>query len=167
MRKPELVPRDRRDWVNTISLEHVRRGVAGGFTQADHGRSTRLSRLRPGDRIVFYSPRSDYPDGEPLQEFTACGVVTGNDVYQVEITPDFHPWRRDVAFFECTPAPIRPLLGTLSFIPDGRNWGFTFRRGLFQIPSADYDRIVTAMDARLTLAGGTRASGPPAAVHSA
>jgi hypothetical protein len=150
--------RERRDWVNTISLEHVRRGVEGGFTQADHGKSTRLSRLRAGDRIVFYSPRTNYPDGDPLQQFTACGVVDGADVYQVEMTPDFHPWRRAVTFVECSPAPIKPLLGELTFIPDQRNWGFTFRRGLFQIPPEDFDRIARAMDARLTLAGGMPAS---------
>jgi hypothetical protein len=39
-------------WVNTVSLEHVQAGVEGGFTQADHGRATRLRRLRPGDGLV-------------------------------------------------------------------------------------------------------------------
>jgi hypothetical protein len=87
MANNEEPTRERRDWVNTVSLEHVRRGVAGGFTQADHGKSTRLSRLQAGDRIVFYSPRTDYPDGEPLQQFTACGVINGTEVYQVDLTP--------------------------------------------------------------------------------
>ena len=154
MAKLEHTTRERRDWVNTISLEHVRRGVEGGFTQADHGKSTRLSRLQAGDRIVFYSPRTDYPDGEPLQQFTACGVITGAEVYQVELTPDLHPWRRAVTFVASTPVPIRPLLSELTFIPDERNWGFTFRRGLFQVPSVDFDRIAGAMDARFTLAEG-------------
>jgi hypothetical protein len=149
MNNPEQTTRVRRDWVNTVSLNHVRRGVEGGFTQADHGKSTRLTRLQAGDRIVFYSPRTDYPDGDPLQEFTACGVITGTEVYQVELTPDFHPWRRTVQFADCTPAPVRPLIEQLSFIPDGRNWGFTFRRGLFQVPQDDFDRILAAMHADL------------------
>jgi hypothetical protein len=149
------ITRERRDWINTISLEHVRRGVEGGFTQADHGKSTRLSRLQAGDRIVFYSPRTNYPEGEPLQQFTACGVITGAEVYQVEMTPDFHPWRRAVTFVASTPTPIKPLLSQLTFLPDARNWGFTFRRGLFEVPSVDFDLIATAMDARLTLAEGT------------
>ena len=51
MAKNEEPTRERRDWVNTISLEHVRRGVEGGFTQADHGKSTRLSRLQAGDPV--------------------------------------------------------------------------------------------------------------------
>jgi len=164
-KKPEPT-RERRDWVNTISLEHVRRGVEGGFTQADHGKSTRLSRLQAGDRIVFYSPRTNYPDGDPLQQFTACGVITGSEVYQVEMSPDFHPWRRAVTFVQCAPIPIKPLLGQLTFIPDERNWGFTFRRGLFQIPADDFDRIAQAMDARLTLAPVSPASGSPAAART-
>ncbi|MCA0294040.1 MAG: EVE domain-containing protein [Actinobacteria bacterium] len=143
----EKAPRERRDWINTVSLNHVQRGVVGSFTQADHGSSTRLARLQAGDRIVFYSPRTDYPDGEPLQQFTAIGVVTGAEVYQVQLMPDFRPWRREVAFAACLPAPIKPLLSELSFIPDLRNWGFTFRRGLFAIPADDFDRIAGAMGA--------------------
>ena len=150
----------RRDWVNTVSLAHVCRGVAGGFTQANHGARTRLSRLRAGDRIVFYSPRTDYPDGEPLQQFTACGVVTGTDAYQVEVSPQFHPWRRDVAFAPCLPAPIRPLLPHLGFVLDGSNWGFTFRRGLFEVPAEDFDRIVAAMGATSLLPTGDRLATP-------
>jgi len=147
MTNTENGARERRDWINTVSLNHVQRGVVGGFTQADHGKSTRLARLQAGDRIIFYSPRTDYPEGEPLQQFTAAGVITGADVYRVELTPDFQPWRREVAFAACLPAPIKPLLSELTFIPDLRNWGFTFRRGLFQIPEADFDRIATAMAA--------------------
>ncbi len=139
--------RERLDWINTISLSHVHRGIAGGFTQADHGRSTRLARLQAGDRIVFYSPRTDYPDGEPLQQFTAIGVVTGTEAHQVAMTPDFHPWRRAVRFEPCVPVPIRTLLDELGFLPDATHWGMPFRRGLFGIPAEDFDRIATAMGA--------------------
>lgn len=139
--------RERLDWINTISLSHVHRGIAGGFTQADHGGRARLTRLQAGDRIVFYSPRTDYPDGEPLQQFTAIGVVTGTEVYQVELTSEFHPWRRAVRFEPCVPAPIRGLRDELGFVPDGAHWGLPFRRGLFAIPADDFDRIAAALEA--------------------
>ena len=58
-------------WINTISRTHVLRGVAGGFTQANHGNPGLLRRLRREDWIAFYSPRTDYPEGEPLRAFTA------------------------------------------------------------------------------------------------
>jgi hypothetical protein len=48
-----------RYWINTVSRDHVQTGVEGGFTQADHGKRTRLKRLERGDRIVFYSPRAE------------------------------------------------------------------------------------------------------------
>ena len=64
MKKTELgTGRERLDWVNTVSLNHVHRGIAGGFMQADHGSDARLRRLQVGDRVVFYSPRTDYPEG--------------------------------------------------------------------------------------------------------
>ncbi len=141
----EDTPRERQDWIATISLNHVRRGAVGGFMQADHGARTRLARLRPGDRVAFYSPRTDYPEGEPLQQFTAWGTVMGDDVYQVTLAPGFHPWRLALEYSDSTATSIRPLLGRLSFIPDERNWGITFRRGLFRIPAGDFDRIVAAM----------------------
>lgn len=135
-----------RYWINVVSREHVERGVEGGFTQADHGRPTRLRRLGTGDAIVFYSPRTALHGGDPLQEFTARGRI-GEDLYQVEMTPDFHPWRRTVVFLPATPAPVRPLLRDLSFVPDTGSWGLVFRRGLFEIPAHDFAVIAGAMGA--------------------
>ena len=132
-------------WINTVSRAHVRAGVEGGFTQADHGKATRLRRLTKGDRIVFYSPRTELRGGDPLQSFTAIGEIADNEPYQVEMTPDFHPWRRRVSFWESTEAPIRMVLEHLSFVPDPKRWGMVFRRGLFTVPCEDFDRIAAAM----------------------
>lgn len=46
-------------WINTISKNHVLKGVEGGFTQADHGKNTRLKALAKGDYIIFYSPKTE------------------------------------------------------------------------------------------------------------
>ena len=62
-------------WINSVSFEHVQAGVAGGFTQADHGRATTLRKLSKGDWIVFYSPRTHFRAGSPLQHFTAIGRI--------------------------------------------------------------------------------------------
>lgn len=145
MTEPEIAPDASAFWVNTVSLEHVLLGVEGGFTQADHGRSTRLARLRRGDGLVFYSPRTAMRGGEPLQEFTALGRVTDADPYQVEISPDFRPWRRNVDFVGVTPTPARPLVSDLDFIVDPKRWGYPFRRGLFEIGRSDFLRIAHAM----------------------
>ncbi|WP_199254755.1 EVE domain-containing protein [Mycolicibacterium mengxianglii] len=136
-------------YINTISAEHVQRGVAGGFTQTDHGKPDRLRRLVRGDWIAFYSPKTDYPSGEPLRMFTALGQIADDEPYQVEVSPDFRPYRRKVEFLDCTPVPIRPLIEQLDFIEDKQHWGFRFRFGLFRINSHDFDVIRTAMTHRI------------------
>ena len=40
-------------WINTISKDHVMRGVEGGFTQANHGSPYNLKRMGKGDYISF------------------------------------------------------------------------------------------------------------------
>ncbi len=132
-------------WINTVSRAHVLTGVAGGFTQADHGRDTRLRQLRRGDWLVFYSPRTEFRGGEPLQAFSAIGRIADDAPYQVEMTPTFHPWRRAVAFAASREAPIQPLIPDLAFIEDKQHWGFPFRRGLFRIERADFARIAAVM----------------------
>ena len=134
-----------RYWINTVSRAHVERGVQGGFTQANHGKAAGLKRIENGDRIVFYSPRTDYPDGEPLQNFTAIGSIIDDEPFQVEMAPDFHPWRRRVTFEPCSETPIRPLIESLEFIRNKKSWGVVFRRGLFEIPANDFVKIAAAM----------------------
>lgn len=133
------------NWINTVSREHVRRAVEGGFTQVDHGKPDRLRRMSGGDRIAFYSPKTDYPDGEPLQAFTAIGRLIGDEVYPVEMSPDLQMFRRTVEFLDCAEAPIRPLLEDLDFIEDKKRWGFRFRFGLFQVSDHDFEVIEAAM----------------------
>lgn len=120
-------------------------GVKGGFTQAGHGKNVGLRRLSKGDWLVFYSPKTSYVDGEPLQAFTAIGQVADDELYQFEMAPDFVPWRRNVTFHDCTETPIKPLIDDLSFIQDKTHWGYKFRFGLFEIPEQDFRLIQDAM----------------------
>jgi hypothetical protein len=135
------------NWINTVSRDHVERAVAGGFTQANHGKPHILRRMTRGDGIVFYSPRTAYPDGPPLQAFTAVGFVTDDEAYQEETTAVFRPWRRRMRFLEVDETPIRPLIDRLDFLPDKARWGYTFRRGAFSIGDDDFARILEAMNA--------------------
>lgn len=113
------------------------------------GKSTRLKRLNRGDLLVFYSPKTKFRDGEPLQAFTALGEITDDAPYQVEMTPDFHPWRRKMTFLGAEEAPVRPLIKGLSFITDEKKWGFPFRRGLFEVEKEDFEEIAEAMEVEL------------------
>lgn len=136
-------------WINTVSKDHVMAGVEGGFTQADHGKDTRLKKLAPGDYIVFYSPRTEYKGGEILRSFTAIGQIIDETPYRVKMKPGFEPWRRQVNFIECRETGIRDLIISLSFIKNKEKWGFPFRRGLFEIPRSDMEIIAHAMGVKL------------------
>ncbi|HEV3060559.1 MAG TPA: hypothetical protein VGY48_20100, partial [Vicinamibacterales bacterium] len=60
----------RRFWIGVASRDHVNVAVKGAFLQLNHGRKAPLRRLKAGDGVIMYSPRTGYPDGEPLQAFT-------------------------------------------------------------------------------------------------
>lgn len=133
-------------WIGVVSQEHVARGVAGGFAQVCHGKAAPLKRMNAGDWLIYYSPRTSYPEGAPCQAFTAIGRVRDGLVYEFAMTADFVPARRDIDFAPCDPAPIQPLIELLAFIKDKRRWGYQFRTGLFAITSADFALIAAAMN---------------------
>ena len=62
-------------WIGVVSRSHVEIGVKGGFIQLNHGKKAPLQKFRAGDGLVMYSPRTSYPDGKPLQSFTAIGTI--------------------------------------------------------------------------------------------
>lgn len=134
-----------RYWINTVSRSYVQIGVDGGFTQADHGKDSRLKRLSKGDRIIFYSPRTERDAGEVLQHFTAIGEVVDDVPFQAGAGVEADPWRRRMRFFSSTEAPIRPLIEELEFIVNKKSWGFPFRRGFFEIGEKDFKVIARAM----------------------
>ena len=139
---------DRTYWIGVVSRSHVQIGVKGGFIQLNHGKKTPLQKFRAGDGLVMYSPRTSYPDGEPLQSFTAIGSIISGEVYQIEMSRDFKPYRVDVQFSTCSEAPIRPLLDKLSFIANKAHWGAAFRFGQLKIPAKDFALIAQAMGVR-------------------
>lgn len=133
------------NWINTVSRDHVELGVRGRFTQANHGKPHMLRRMARGDWIVFYSPRTDYPDGPPLQAFTAIGQIADDEPYLDPGSGEVDRWRRNVDFLDCAETPIRPLLEHLRFIEDKSRWGYKFRFGVFKIDDADLGVIRSAM----------------------
>ena len=146
----------RQFWVGVVSREHVQLGVKGGFIQLGHGKKAPLQRLRAGDALVMYSPRTRYPAGEALQAFTAIGVVSTGKVYQVEMTDDFKPYRVDVGFLKAREAPIKPLINGLSFIKSKTRWGAAFRFGQIKIPAKDFKLIAKAMGVESAFRGNGR-----------
>ncbi|MGE5694787.1 MAG: EVE domain-containing protein [Candidatus Sericytochromatia bacterium] len=133
------------NWIITASRDHVLEGVRGRFTQANHGKANMLRRMAKGDLVVFYSPKTTLDGGEPLQAFTAIGQIADDEPYQVEVSPEFAPWRRNVDFLPVNETPIRPLIDGLNFVEDKKRWGYRFRFGVFKIDDHDLELIRTAM----------------------
>lgn len=139
-------------WVNTAIKNHIERGLAGGYTQANHGAAFGLKKLQLGDWIVHYAPKVAMDSTEPYQRFMAIGQVADDELYQVEITPEFHPYRRNITFKkEAQEVEIKPMLGELEFITDPKHWGLPFKKGLFEVSEADFAKIAAAMNVQLEL----------------
>lgn len=128
-----------RYWIGTVSKEHVMRGVSLGIAQVGHGKRAGLARMKKGDVLIYYSPKQSYEGDEPLQAFTAVATMLDDNVYQVEESPSFKPFRRDVSYDKnFTDVPIRPLIEKLEFIEDPKRWGYKFRFGIFEISEKDF-----------------------------
>jgi hypothetical protein len=136
---------ERRYWIGVASQDHVEAAVADGFVQLSHGRAGPLERLRPGDAFVFYSPRTTFPAGPPLQAFTAMGRVPASPIYESNGSVAPQSFRRRIAYLDATSAPIKPLLDRLTFIRSKRHWGAAFRFGLVRISRDDFATIASAM----------------------
>ena len=134
-------------WIGVASRDHVRNGVACGFCQLGHGKHAPVLRLKPHDRIAYYSPRETMDAGEPVRAFTAIGEIADREAYPVEMTADFSAWRRDVDWWPAEEAAIEPLIGDLDFITDKAHWGYPFRRGALSISERDFGIIARAMRA--------------------
>lgn len=135
------------NWIAVASAEHVQRGRSEGFMQVCNGKATPLRRVKPGSRVVYYSPTQTFGGGDRLQAFTALGIVRDVEAYQVDMGGGFHPFRRDIDWIETRPAPIKPLLDRLELTKGQRNWGQKFRFGLVAISAQDMSVIAAAMGA--------------------
>lgn len=149
-------PATTRYWIGVVSRAHVQGGVAGGFAQLCHGKERPLRRMRMGNWLIYYSPRTEREGGAPIQSFTAIGRVAADDVYPFAMSEAFVPFRRDVRYLPCREAPIAPLLDRLSFIKDKVRWGYPFRTGHFEVAASDFALIAEAMGVDPGAAKGER-----------
>ncbi len=140
-----IVHQQSRYWIGVVSASHVKHGVLGGFAQLCHGKSAPLRRMSSGDWLVYYSPRTELPNGEALQAFTAIGQVADDRVYKYQLSDSFVPFRRNIRYISCHEVKIAALLDQLTFTRGNRNWGNNFRYGHFEIEVEDFLTIAEAM----------------------
>jgi hypothetical protein len=131
-------------WIAVACADHVAHGREGGFMQVAHGKAAPLRRVVPDDLVTYYAPTQTMGGKDGLQSFVAIGCVKPGEPYQVDMG-GFTPFRRDVDWWQATPAPIRPLLQQLELTLGKANWGYGFRFGLLKITPDDFAMIATAM----------------------
>jgi len=132
-------------WVLVASKDHVKSGLAAGFAQACHGKSSPLKRMRKGDFILCYSGKQTMGKTDVCQQFTAIGKVIDDEVYQFQVSEDFCPSRRNIEFLPGKDVSILPLISGLDFIPNKKSWGYPFRFGFFEIKQHDFKLISSQM----------------------
>jgi hypothetical protein len=76
--------------------------MKNGIIQANHGKMAPLKRLGIGDRVIYYSPKTQLQDGEPFKAFTAIAETKDDNIYQETISEDFKPFRRKARYDDCT-----------------------------------------------------------------
>jgi hypothetical protein len=132
-------------WLGVVQREHVLRGVALGFAQTNHGVKSGIQRMKPGDGLVYYSPKTAYPEGDQLREFTAIGRIADAEPWQAD-EGGRQPWRRRVDYDTAAKATsITPLLDVLELTRGNKNWGFIMRRGQVEISEHDFRLIAGQM----------------------
>ena len=82
---------------------------------------------------------------DKCQAFTATGKVIDEKVYSFQMTDNFVPFRRNIAFIPCNEVSILPLIDNLTFISNKKAWGFPFRYGFLEIPEEDFNLIASKM----------------------
>ncbi|MCW8443581.1 EVE domain-containing protein [Fluoribacter gormanii] len=137
-----------KNWLAVACAEHVRLGKQKGIMQVCHGKRTPLARIHPNDVVIYYSPTVSFKGKDRLRSFTAIGVVNSGEPYQVEMSQDFHPFRRNVQWARALEMPIAPLIHDLDFTKNNKNWGYQLRYGLIPISEHDKSIIDAAMQAQ-------------------
>lgn len=126
-------------WIGVASEDHVKIGVNGGFSQLCHGKSAPLKRMKTGDWLIYYAPRLSLKSSEMCQKFIAIGKVISDEVYQVEMFPDFFPYRKDMKYLkligDCT-------LQQVSQFSLWEKYRSQLRFGHFEIPEELFKQII-------------------------
>ncbi len=129
---------NRKYWIVVASKDQVEQGVANGFVQAGLGHVEPLTRMKAGDKVLFYSSKLAYNSEEKYQCFTAVGEIADNRIVQANAGNGFKPFRRRAFFKRCREVSIMPLISELSFIKNKAKWGMPFRFGTLEIPERDF-----------------------------
>lgn len=134
----------RKYWIGVAHLKQAKAAEGAGFVAFSHGRESAVRKVSPGDRVIYYSPKTDF-EGTAVQAFVALATVMGEPEQRQMPNTDFTPWTRAAEFTTVSEVPVKPMLEDLTFVTNPRHWGMAFRRSLFEITEGDFILISNAM----------------------
>ncbi|UJF24140.1 EVE domain-containing protein [Suttonella sp. R2A3] len=126
------------------SKNHVTLGISGGFMQVCHGKRAPQARVKAGDKVVYYSPKTSLKNGRACKEFTAIGEVISEDPYPFDMGGGFVPFHKDVRFYDAHAVSIYKIIDQLTLTQE-KHWGYQLRFGLINISEQDFQLIQSAM----------------------
>jgi EVE domain len=130
-------------WVAVASQEHVQHGMHEGFVQLCHGKRAPFKAMKPGDKIIYYSPTKIFGEKTPYQKFTALGTIQSDVPYHVG---EQSLWRMHATYTPVKEVAIKELIPLLDCITNKKYWGMPFRRGIFSISEKDFKLIEKHMN---------------------
>ncbi|PLS38073.1 EVE domain-containing protein [Carnobacterium maltaromaticum] len=125
-------------WIGVASKEHVLLGVNRGFCQLSHGKKAPLTRMKKGDKILYYAPKISMNTPNPYQKIVAVGTIADDSIYEFEMAPNFIPFRRNVLFEKIEK---EVTLQNLRKFPEWNQISSKLRFGHFEISQNLYQLI--------------------------
>ena len=132
-------------WIGVVPRALAEAMIDGRYAELNRGKAGPLERMREGDGLALYSPRSGGLEDARVQAFTAIGRVVDGPITQTQAHDGSATFRRGVDYLPASDAPIKPLIEPLSFIRSKLHWGAPFRFGFIRVPENDFAQIAAAM----------------------
>ena len=134
-------------WIGVVHRQQVLIAAGEGFISFSHGRESTVRNVVPGDRVIYYAPKTE-PEGDPVQAFVAHATVIGDTVETRDFGGRTGHMRRAV-YDAVTEVPVRPMLDDLDITRGAANWGGVFRGGKIGLGESDYRTIASSMGVHL------------------
>lgn len=138
-------------WVFPITQDNLDICLEHSIIGASGNNKKRITRIQPGDLIIFYVSRAFYNRILPrIGEFQAVVGCIGWPFKSAtkmwhDSAGDNFPTRMPIKVVSRKKCKVGPLIEKLSFIKNKHNWGSAFFSGMRQIPTGDFILIVDAM----------------------
>ncbi|MCL0091298.1 EVE domain-containing protein [Dehalococcoidales bacterium] len=143
------------NWIVVISEDNLARALEHQLIGVPMSAGRTLSKMKKGDRVVFYISKKRQGQGGPGASVSEFGPIAeiADEAPTFDEQPIWYsksgekfPWRRKIKVLSTKRAKAKGLVNSLSFIKQAENWGAYFLNTLREIPDSDYNLILKAVE---------------------